>query len=397
MKRKVYLICLALIIIGVVKYAYSEDVWNAKMRKVATALQVLVPFISDNSPATPLEGPEQMAEIDQLVSAVADLKNHIRSHGGADSINAADPLFPMVISDFAFDVDRAAKLYKSGGQVQYARSILRSSIAYCAACHTGVPNKSDFEFPLFTRAAEGLSLSEKMNLLIANRRFDDAIDLFNVHLLSKNLKGVDSFEFEKAVRLAISILVRVNPDPDSALVLVKNVRKSKLSSPSFSNELKGWTAGLERWKKNRYPQLVIDEDYFSLTKDLFAQAKKLKKTPFDRSADVDYLRVTALLHKALMLNPKTEQASEIYLMLGEAYEVLQELGLWSLHENYYEACIRRSPNSSIAADCYKNYEDSVTTGYTGSSTVRLPNEVQEKLGKLKSLSTLKVEVKDEKN
>jgi hypothetical protein len=104
-------------------------------------------------------------------------------------------------------------------------------------------------------------------------------------------------------------------------------------------------------------------------------AQRKQMYPYDRSSDIEYLRASAVLHDVLRSESQPERQSKALLLSGRCYEVLSDIGLWSLHEMYYEACIRNTPHSNIAKQCYLRYENSVFSGYAGSGGVDVPPDV----------------------
>ena len=58
----------------------------------------------------------------------------------------------------------------------------------------------------------------------------------------------------------------------------------------------------------------------------------------------------------------------------------------SLHELYYEACVRRAPHTTTSAECFRRFEESIYFGYSGSGGVSLPDDVRKNLAELRDLS-----------
>ena len=120
-------------------------------------------------------------------------------------------------------------------------------------------------------------------------------------------------------------------------------------------------------------------------KKLINQAQDVQIFPFDNRADVLYLRASNLLHAYLKTEKsKTRQAEAMY-HLGQVYEALQDIGLWTMHETYYEACIHAVPHTPRAAQCFSRYELNVLMGFSGSGGTSIPDDVEEKLTKLRQL------------
>ena len=83
-----------------------------------------------------------------------------------------------------------------------------------------------------------------------------------------------------------------------------------------------------------------------------------------------------------LLSQPADQARALYL-LGRAYEVLDDLGSWNLHESYYEACLLKDPRGQFARTCYDRLEASLYMGFSGSAGTHLPAEERDRLQRLK--------------
>jgi hypothetical protein len=92
------------------------------------------------------------------------------------------------------------------------------------------------------------------------------------------------------------------------------------------------------------------------------------------------------MHDLLGRFPQSSYSAEGLFLIGLSYDVLQDLGLWSLHEMYYQACIEKQPHSRLAQRCFERYKDSIILGYSGSSGMHIPGAVQVDLSRLQALA-----------
>ncbi|MGZ3722919.1 MAG: hypothetical protein ACXVA9_08325 [Bdellovibrionales bacterium] len=152
---------------------------------------------------------------------------------------------------------------------------------------------------------------------------------------------------------------------------------------AVATQAEAWRDSLKKWKKEKVHVVKKPKDLFEQVENRFKNAEKLQQYEKDHSGDVEYLRATAMLHEDLkILKKPDDQANALYL-LGRAYEVLDELGSWNLHETYYEACVEKAPKAEVAKRCYSRLEASLYMGYSGSSGTHLPAEERERLKRLK--------------
>jgi hypothetical protein len=94
---------------------------------------------------------------------------------------------------------------------------------------------------------------------------------------------------------------------------------------------------------------------------------------------MSFLRLTSDLYGLLKNSTKAPEQAEIEFMLGMSYETLSIPPYETLHEFFYESCIRHHPHSALSEKCYERYERSVYLGFTGSSGTHIPQTLQNKL------------------
>lgn len=93
-----------------------------------------------------------------------------------------------------------------------------------------------------------------------------------------------------------------------------------------------------------------------------------------------------MLHQIVLADLNKNQLGRALFLTGQGYEMVRDLAIWSLHENYFETCIRRVPHSSWSMSCYKALEESLVIGFTGSSGTKIPYDVQVRLTELGKLA-----------
>jgi hypothetical protein len=106
----------------------------------------------------------------------------------------------------------------------------------------------------------------------------------------------------------------------------------------------------------------------------------------DKGGDIYYLRALSELHLLMTQQLPPQQIGETLYLTGVSYEAVKDLSIWTLHENYFESCIRTVPKTDWAKKCYKRLEESIYFGYTGSSGTNIPADVQMRLQSLQKLA-----------
>lgn len=363
---------LGLILTIAMAYAEERDKreWRAKMTALNVALNETMPFLYPD----PVQDRKGLAE---KVKKVYDLTRDLDLQTNhAVKAPDDDPALPYIANLFRQDVERAYISIKEGHE-EYAKGVLRSSISYCIACHTRT--KSGVEFPLmqaFNKSMKSASWIEKIEFQAASRQFDAALADVTGKLKDKGGLLVNSLDLERAARVALSIAVRVKKDPDRAALLAQATAESPNSSVPMKEAAKVWIRDIKEW------QSAKDVQYKNASEMLKA-ATELIKAPSEPVAfahrDVRYLRATVLMHELLKKYPKGPEVPEALYIIGRSYDAIRDLGLWSLHEMYYLACVNRAPHTALAEKCFALYEDSIVLGYSGSSGVNVPAAIRHHL------------------
>lgn len=357
----------------------APEEWRAKMRELSKAL----------SEAVPLLDPDPTRDVKALTSKIKEIHEISKQLDGkfahAAQVPDADPALAYIAGLLKSDLERAyASLEK--GHTEYAKSVIRNSVSYCVACHTRT--QTGKQFPMLSALNEPMkkaSWIEKIEYEAATRQFDSVIAEVMKRFEDPAVPGTNSLDLERASRVALSIAVRVKQDPERARFLAEAVSKSASATPYLKTAALAWKKDIADWQSE--PRKPLDSE-----KALLAAARKLidtgstEETLVRPNSEVKLLRASVYMHDLLRRFPESPQTAEALFLIGLSYDTLQELGLWSMHEMYYHACILKSPHTKLAEKCYQKYEDSVTMGYTGSAGTNVPKAVREHLGRLKALA-----------
>jgi len=348
--------------------------WNAKMQELSSALNKLLPLVSDTKA---FNNPTNEAPIKDATSRLKKLSHQVRSLQKP----AADPAYESIARMLDEDLARAVSSLATGNR-DYARLTIRESIGYCIQCHTqtaGGPN-----FPKLELGFDPSSLSAlgRGDFYAATRQFDRALESYQAGVSDSEYAKRDIFGWERAARSALAIAVRYKQSPEESLKIAKAVIKNKSAPDSLKTAAKSWTKSIADWSKQAKSKK--QESGLLLAENLINQAEA--RQDLAEPQDISYLRASATLHQWLSSNPQSEKPdanrAKGLLLAGRAAEATRELNFWTLHERYYELCIDSYPKSETAQTCYQLLSDSVVTGYTGSSGTNLPADVQQWLSRL---------------
>jgi hypothetical protein len=356
-----------------------EPDWAKRMGELRTLISELLPnLISDER----FNSPQNFKVIEAEAKKLSEL-----AHGMPEGkLPDADPSINLIAGLFKNEIKNAYS-HLINGRREYARAVLKSIPRYCIACHTRSSSSLDLS-SLQQEVPEALDTSlEKAEFFDATWQFDRALDEFEKILNDFEIARDHQLEWQRAAYYAIATSVRVKRNPDRALAIVKLIINGKDVPKFLKRDAHQWQESLMQWKNETAHEFKTPGDLVSEADRLMSLAANLKEYPTDRSGDILYLRASSYLHDFLSQYPNNSDTAKALLMLGTCYEMLQAPELWFVHELYYEACIRNSPNTEIAQTCYTRYEQSIFFGYSGSSGLSLPYDVKKNLKELKKLAT----------
>lgn len=352
--------------------------WRTTMRELSKALSETIPYLYPDPSLDEKNLTKKVRKIYDLTQTL-DVKT---AH--AMKVPDADPILPYMASMFRQEIERAY-LSIQDGHVEYGKGVLRSSVSYCITCHTR--SKTGAQFPVlsaFEKPLARASWIEKLEFQTASRQYDAVLNEVMGQLKNPGPVGISAIDLERGARMALSILVRLNKDPDRAMMLANAMGVSPAATVSMKEAAKVWAKDIRVWQDER-------ERKFKGADEILAEARTLSAGTNSRTehTEVRHLRATALLHDFLQSSPPDVQAAEALYLTGRSYNELGEIGMWSLHEFYYVACIDKVPHSALAEACFKAYDQSMVLGYSGSSGLHLPKAIREHLTRLKTKAEVK--------
>jgi tetratricopeptide (TPR) repeat protein len=366
------------------KISPKEDgkvAWTKKMKSLQDALQALSEDIyNDNA----YKNSANFKRIEENTKKLSQFSHTLEDKDFAKNFPDMDPSIEIISGLFSEEAGRAVTALKNG-QREYARTILKTISNYCFACHSRTNSGPEYAGDLKTNS-KNMSQFEKAELLMATRRYDEALIAFKKLIADPNQAKMRQIDWEKAVRQAVAVAVRVKKSPDTAIDILDSVVSSEKTPQFLKADAKAWGSYLKVWKGEMPRTPTSEEGIYAEAQRVLKDIQKQQKFFFDRSTDIHYLRLSSLLHDLLRSAPKGKHVAEALYLLGVSYESLRDLDLWTMHEMLYEACVRKEPGSDIAKTCYTHYEQAVFSGYSGSGGFSLPAEATKKLADLKSLA-----------
>lgn len=358
--------------------------WAGGMQNMAEDVKKLLPFLYDGQAYS---DPKNKARILTYLRDFERIADSLPASHGKPFIGD-DLLIEYSLKNLKGDLHRA-ELALEAGQVDFSRTQVKSTLNHCFRCHSVTQAGSSAPWKLDEVVTFNLPPVEKADLLVATRKYDEALSFMEKLLNSGDLLKTRAFDFESLLRRYLALIIRVENAPQRALKEMERILSREETPHYIVEQGLGWKRSLKDWaqemKSTRKSKITSAKDMFQEVEKRFQKAAAIQQYEKDHAGDVEYLRATAALHQGMKFATKPiDQARGLYL-LGKAYEILDELGSWTLHESYYEACLLKEPKSPVAKQCFNRLEASIYMGYSGSSGTHLPAEERARLKRLRAL------------
>jgi hypothetical protein len=354
--------------------------WTGPMQHMALDVKKLVPYIYDREAYI---NPKNHEEILKDLRDLSQAAHHVSPEAGKPFLGD-DLLIQYSLKNLKDDLNRAAFSFQVG-QKDFSRMTAKASLNHCFRCHSvsnaGGTTMWDLDFSNLQ-----LAPLEKADLLVATRKNDQAMAFMEQLLNSGDMQKTYAFDFESMLRRYLALMIRVENAPARALAQMNKVLSNPDTPHYIAEQGRGWQRSLKAWAaEKKQPPFNSPGQLFKAVTARFEKAEAIQHYEKDHGGDVEYLRATAMLHQGMKLLKKPADQVRALFLLGKAYEVLDELGSWNLHESYYEACLVKDPKSALARNCYNRLEASLFMGYSGTSGTHIPPEERSRLQKLKQM------------
>lgn len=358
----------------------QNSAWSLRMQQMYQSLSELLTLVASDPLYNDVKNKKKIeTEVEHFTKLTHELNE--KSKNAFDN----DATLPFV-SGLLMKRANQALFELKNNQRDQARILLKSLPGYCITCHSRNGSGPQFTALPMEPTQSLVSSFEKGEFYFATRQYDRAMDEFKKIISDETISASMNYNWERSVYRALTISVRVKNDPTLTKDLIQNILKMKNAPASLLSDAQAWKKTTEEWLSENQSQKLTDEMMLEKALKLMGKAKEIQKYPMDRTADVYYLRASAIAHEILQKYPKGKKVGDALLLVGISYEVLAPLKSENLHDFYYESCIREVPHSITSELCYLRMEQSLISGFTGSRGTDVPEEVRTRLTELRKLS-----------
>ncbi len=357
----------------------SAPILVATMQSYRENLTRLLPMIIDTKQ---FNAPENTEKINQEVTSLLEISKQVVH---TPQVEHLDPSLRFISKAFDEDLKRAKESLDAGKR-EFARYTLMNVTAYCIECHTRTSSGPSFNTSQIEQSLKTMNPMERGEYLLATRQFDRAFSEFETVIKASLKKNGNLFDLDRAVRYALSISIKFQRAPKKSLEIAQLVENSDQSPYYLRQNARSWDQAIRTWLKEKPMKSDKVEDLLKRSEALVKAGRNSQMGLADRGGDIFFLRALSDLHLILTHQLNKDQLGEALYLTGNSYEAVRDLSIWSLHEDYYDSCIRQVPHTKWSEKCFSKLEESVYFGYTGSSGLRLPVDMEIKLNELKKLA-----------
>jgi len=272
------------------------------------------------------------------------------------------------------------KLLIEKGELEYARARLNGTTNLCAGCHMQTPKITKFSpFAPLKEQLEKHSFASA-NFLFITRRYEDALEQFNVLIRKYPESGLATDRLSEVYRKKLAFFARVQRDAGLAISNLKEDLKNKNLPKDIQQNVKDWIGSFEKWKSEKKDPATLS------TPDLIAYAsQELPQQPIRNIAAGDpqlvkFLRISGLLYERLYSEPDSAQAQALLYYLAQCERSLSPHYWYSLNEVYLKECVTKYPKQSFSKRCFEAYKAGMEERFMGRP---MPEPIRDSIAALK--------------
>jgi tetratricopeptide (TPR) repeat protein len=353
--------------------APTREEIRATMRQIFESVRTLLPLSVSDSAYADARNRDRIHPALQSLATHADV---LASHG-----RRKDASFGYLGRHLATDARSILDSYEFG-DVEQSQFLLRQLTEYCVTCHSRLPSPNDS--PLAEQfvdqsALTALSLEERATLLIATRRFDEALSTLERLFASTS---VHSASLLSPLTDYLIVSIRVKRDLERPIRTLETFSKRPDLWRNLRLDVTRWIADLRALAERDLSRADLDS-----AKRLIEESKGMIHFPGDRAALVHYVVASSILHRYAEAHAgeTSRELAEAYYYLGLVESRIGRDYWISQSGMFLESSIRLAPGAPFAEKAYALLEEEIILGYSGSGGVHIPPDLEQGLDELQRL------------
>jgi hypothetical protein len=349
-----------------------SDETRAQMQGLFESLRSVLPMVSNEEAlGDPASAEALKQQVLLLATRAGLLEEHTRDLDLASSYTG---------QTLAREALQSARHLERGDLRAVAFSV-RQLTSQCAACHMRREDRDDAVISLPFAADESLRslpAPAQARMLTATRRFEDAMEVLEAHILSSD---VAPLELLGPLTQYLVLSIRVKREPQRPLPVLADFSQRDDLWLQLDRDIDAWISYLRE-----LPKRPTGGDPLERAEALMSEARAVISYPTDRRGLVHFIFASRDLHDYVAEHgePDLDLARAFY-MLGVAESRIGR-SFWSSEAAFYlEAAVRTAPGDPVGRSAYAVLEEETLVGFTGSGGLRLPEDVSQNLRELREL------------
>jgi hypothetical protein len=355
---------------------WAADVPRQEMTAMAVELGRILPLVLSDAAAERPQVKKIGAGLDRLTKAALKVEATLPA-----SID--DPIMKYIPTKLSGAFKSARRDLKQRDMVRLRARLLRVT-SYCIGCHTRTRG-GDASVVIAPDFGPGRTAHlDKAEFYAATRQFSAAIVNFEYALNDQVFAARYPGRWEVAAKKLLALTVRVEQRPRLVVELLAKIRDSKTAPARMSTDIQAWTTAVKAWTEE--PPAASEPTLDNAKRLLLEGEARVTKAGSPDAGLVEFLRSSAMTH-LLLLDTRSREAGEVMLLAGQVAEKIGLLNLTTLHEIYYEACIRHVPHTATARACLNQLKSSqMAVGVTDHGKLVYSDDVYARLDALEELA-----------
>jgi len=343
-----------------------------EMAQIFTAMRTLLPLAVD----------EQAFEKPENKLAITDASARLKTHAAVLSAHVKDdgPGTRFLGSRLARDAREVDRHFRAG-RTDQARYLVQEMTDTCVACHARLPASVDSPLSdhfVSTTMLQGLPKRAQARVLLATRRFDDALTTLEALLLDPEVPAAQLLD---PLSQYLTTSIRVKGDFDRPVLTLEKFLARKDTWRALRRDVQQWIVSLAELK--RHGKVAPN---LKTARRLIDDATNIVSFRQDRTGLVHVITASSILFRFIDAKKRSDQElAEAYYFLGVAESLIRQNYWLEEAEAYLEISIRLDPKGPWADLALAKLEEETLFTYTGSDGQPLPDDIERHLDELRAL------------
>jgi len=369
--------------------AADEKPINDEMHSMAENVQKIIPYLFSEEKFT---ADKNYTIINDSLSAIVAKLRHVKNHSQIQSTGKQ-----ITIEKLREQMTEALYHFTTQRKV-VAKMEITSLLNLCVNCHTQVAGSSTSKiFGTLNIKEMDLSNYEKATVYFLTRDYEMALSLLRKLVTNPNNKDLETpFVREKSLNYILTYFLRLKSDLDATQNELESLVVNKTTEKYILHKIIGWKTEIKKLKlqAQELAKLKNDKD---IEKFIDHNLPKIEQN--DINDLFEEKEITALYFSGILSDYLDRQTgnqlgsklqSKILYWLAIYDKRLNSQLFYSLGDAYLQLCIKQTPHSLIAQQCYQVMEEDTLFHYSGSRGTNVPENVNAELIRWKNLSELKI-------